>query len=226
VSGVLLIEDDAELRRALRLSLEDVGFTVHEAATGAQGISGVRTLDPDVVLLDLRLPDLHGFDVCRELRAQGPVPIIIVTAHDDPHDLVAGLEAGADDYVTKPVHSKGLTARIRALLRRVALDTSPEPVVRLGPVEVNRAEGVVRRDGEPLALTKTEYRLLCAFLDRPSQVLSRVDLLRDVWGYEYAGDGRLVDSHIRRLRTKVERDPERPDLIVTVRGLGYRLDPP
>ena len=162
------------------------------------------------MLLDLRLPDLSGFEVCRRMRARSLVPIIVVTAQDDTHDLVASLEAGADDFVTKPVVTKALSARIRALLRRAGYqDADPAAVRRFGDLEVRETEGVVLRHGEPLSLTKTEFLLLCEFANHPNQVLSRDQLLERVWGYEYLGDGRLVDAHIRRLRQKIEADPDR-----------------
>ena len=177
------------------------------------------------MLLDLRLPDISGFEVCRTLRKSSIVPIIIVTAQTDTYDLVAGLEAGADDYVTKPVVPKELAARIRAALRRVQLHesaTSP-PATRFGDVELRREQGIALKHGEELNLTKTEFRLLCEFADHAGMVLSRDQLLERVWGYEYLGDSRLVDAHVRRLRVKIEDHPDDPKLIVTARGIGYRL---
>jgi DNA-binding response OmpR family regulator len=225
VNTLLFIEDDDAIRLALRLALEDEGYAVIEAATGADGLSAFRANDVDLVLLDLRLPDLSGFDVCRALRAESIVPIIIITAQTDTHDMVAGLEAGADDYVTKPVVPKELAARIRALLRRVHLleaTTAVKPA-RFGDIELRREQGIVLKAGIELSLTKTEYRLLCEFADHVGAVLSRDQLLERVWGYEYLGDSRLVDAHVRRLRLKVEDQPDDPKLIVTVRGIGYRL---
>ncbi len=224
MNTLVLIEDDHEVREVLRLSLEDEGYEVVEAADRRTGLEQVATVAPDLVLLDLRLPDLSGFEVCRRLRARSLVPIIVVTAQDDTHDLVASLEAGADDFVTKPVVTKALSARIRALLRRAGyLDAEPVSVRRFGDIEVRETEGVVLRHGEPLSLTKTEFLLLCEFANHPNQVLSRDQLLERVWGYEYLGDGRLVDAHIRRLRQKIEADPDRATRLVTVRGLGYRF---
>ncbi|MBM3684886.1 MAG: response regulator transcription factor [Actinobacteria bacterium] len=223
VTRLLFIEDDAEVRTVLRLALEDEGYEVTEAADGTSGLRAFDARPPDLVLLDLRLPDVRGLDVCRELRSRSAVPIIIVTAQTDTHDLVAGLEAGADDYVTKPVVPKALAARIRALLRRVA---RAEParaadVVRIGDLEVRESEAVVLRGGVPVDLTKTEFRLLCEFVAHTNVVLSRDQLLENVWGYEHLGDTRLVDAHVSRLRSKVERDGAQ--LIQTVRGLGYKL---
>jgi DNA-binding response OmpR family regulator len=225
MNTLLFIEDDDAIRLALRLALEDEGYQVVEAVNGADGLTAFRANEIDLVLLDLRLPDLSGFDVCRALRADSIVPIIIITAQTDTHDMVAGLEAGADDYVTKPVVPKELAARIRALLRRVHLleATAASRPARFGDVELRREQGIVLKAGEELSLTKTEFRLLCEFADHAGAVLSRDQLLERVWGYEYLGDSRLVDAHVRRLRLKVEDQPDDPKLIVTVRGIGYRL---
>lgn len=222
---LLFIEDDDAIRLALSLALEDEGYQVVQARNGAEGLTAFDDGTIDLVLLDLRLPDLSGFDVCRELRSRSIVPIIIITAQTDTHDMVAGLEAGADDYVTKPVVPKELAARIRAMMRRVQLleATAATRSTRFGDVELRREQGIVLKGGVELSLTKTEFRLLCEFADHPGAVLSRDQLLERVWGYEYLGDSRLVDAHVRRLRVKVEDQPDDPKLIVTVRGLGYRL---
>ena len=170
---------------------------------------------------------MSGFDVCRALRAASIVPIIIITAQTDTYDLVAGLEAGADDYITKPVVPKELAARIRALLRRVQLrETSATPrPTRVGDVELRREQGIVLKAGAEVSLTKTEFRLLCELAASPGKVRSREELLESVWDYDYFGDGRLVDVQVRRLRAKIEPDPAQPRHIVTVRGLGYKLVP-
>ena len=225
MNTLLFIEDDDGIRLALRLALEDEGYVVHEAGSGQAGLDAFREHDVDLVLLDLRLPDMSGFDVCRTIRGGSIVPIIIITAQTDTYDMVAGLEAGADDYVTKPVIPKELAARIRALLRRVHLQevTTPQRSARFGDLELRREQGIVLKGGEEISLTKTEYRLLCEFSDHAGAVLSRDQLLERVWGYEYLGDSRLVDAHVRRLRLKVEDHPDDPKLIVTVRGIGYRL---
>lgn len=226
VHRLLFIEDDADIRAALGLVLEDEGYEVIEASTGEEGVARFVADAPDLVLLDVRLPDVSGFEVCRRLRARSVTPIIMVTAQTDTHDLVAGLEAGADDYVTKPVVAKELSARIRAALRRTTLHqvVGDEPLVRFGDVVVNRAAGTVTKRGDELSLTKTEFRLMVEFADHPNMVLSRDQLLERVWGYDYLGDSRLVDAHIRRLRVKIEDKPEEPRLLLTVRGLGYRMN--
>ncbi len=223
---LLFIEDDQHIRAALKLALEDEGYEIIEAADGLKGLSAFDSTSIDLVLLDLRLPDLSGFEVCRMLRAKSLVPIIIVTAQTDTHDLVAGLEAGADDYVTKPVVAKELAARIRAALRRTNLLTTAGSTIErfiVGEIEFRPHQGIVLKNGDELPLTKTEYRLLQVFFENQNNVLSRDQLLEIVWGYEYLGDSRLVDAHIRRLRVKIEHSPDNPKIIVTVRGTGYRL---
>ena len=222
--SILFIEDDDQIRLALSMALEDEGYSVTQAENGTAGLAAFDSGDVDLVLLDLRLPDLSGFEVCRKIRTHSIVPIIIVTAQTDTHDLVAGLEAGADDYVTKPIVAKELAARIRALLRRVQLHETTQPkAVRIADLELRREQGLVLKGGKEVNLTKTEFRLLCEFADHPGSVLSRDQLLERVWGYEYLGDSRLVDAHVRRLRVKVEDQPDEPTIILTVRGLGYRI---
>ena len=228
MNSLLFIEDDDGIRTALKLALEDEGYAVREAPDGRTGLALFAEHEPDLVLLDLRLPDLSGFDVCRQVRTSSIVPIIIVTAQTDTYDLVAGLEAGADDYVTKPVVPKELAARIRAALRRVHLRESTlasTAISRFGDVELRREQGIVLKGGVELNLTKTEFRLLCEFADHANMVLSRDQLLERVWGYEYLGDSRLVDAHVRRLRVKIEDHADDPKIIVTARGIGYRLLP-
>jgi DNA-binding response OmpR family regulator len=223
--SILFIEDDDHIRLALSMALEDEGYDVTQAANGSSGLALFDERDFDLVLLDLRLPDLSGFDVCRSIRAKSIVPIIVVTAQTDTHDLVAGLEAGADDYVTKPVVAKELAARIRAHLRRVQLHEHPSlpKAAKFGDIELRREQGIVLKGGKEISLTKTEFRLLSEFADHIGSVLSRDQLLERVWGYEYLGDSRLVDAHVRRLRVKIEDQPDEPTHILTVRGLGYRL---
>jgi DNA-binding response OmpR family regulator len=221
---VLLVEDDARVRRVLRLALEDEGFEVVEAGDGQQCLTQLAGVDPDVVLLDLMLPDTDGFSVCREIRRSSSVPVIMVTARTDSHDVVAGLESGADDYMTKPLVARELTARIRAMLRRVepAVDQRPRRIV-VDDVAIGLDDGVVTRDGRRISLTRTEFRLLVELAVADGRICSREDLLDRVWGYGYFGDSRIVDVHVRRLRQRIEPDPANPRYVVTARGLGYRL---
>ena len=222
---VLLIEDDERIRTAMRMALEHEGHKVEEAASGEEGLRIFADQATDVVLIDLMLPGVDGFEVCRALRRTSDVPIIMVTARADSHDVVAGLEAGADDYLTKPFVPKELSARIRALMRRVRSERPVPARLAFGQVVVLPDEGVTRRAGEEVHLTKTEFQLLCELAANPNRVLPREELLERVWGYDYFGDGRLVDVHVRRLRTKIEEDPADPRHIVTVRGMGYKLIP-
>jgi DNA-binding response OmpR family regulator len=205
------------------MALEDEGWEVVEAESGEDALVAFGGGPADVVLIDLMLPGMDGFEVCRAIRKSSDVPIVMVTARADTHDVVAGLEAGADDYVTKPFQPKELSARIRALLRRARPAEPGRAHLRFGDLEVVPDEGVVRRDGDEVHLTKTEFRLLCELASAPGRVFSREQLLERVWGYDYFGDGRLVDVHVRRLRTKVEVDAANPRHVVTVRGLGYKL---
>ncbi|MGY1717436.1 response regulator [Blastococcus sp. SYSU DS0552] len=220
--SVLIIEDDPRIRRMLQMTLQREGLEVTEAGSGEDGLARLGERSFDVILLDLMLPGKDGFEVCREIRRSSNTPVIMVTARSDSHDVVAGLEAGADDYVSKPFVVKELSARIRALARRTR---APEPRARLtvGDVEISPAEGTVARNGQLLNLTRTEFRLLCELAAEPGRVLSREELLERVWGYDYFGDSRLVDVHIRRLRKKIEPDPGNPTLVTTVRGMGYRV---
>ena len=220
---ILSVEDDERIRTAVRLALEDEGWTVDEAENGEEALAAFAQRPTDVVLIDIMLPDIDGFEVCRAIRRTSDVPIVMVTARDDTHDVVAGLEAGADDYLTKPFAPKELSARIRALLRRARATDPASPHLRFGDLEIIPDEGVVRRDGEEAHLTKTEFKLLVELASSPGKVFSRETLLDKVWGYDYFADGRLVDVHVRRLRTKVENDPANPRHVVTVRGLGYKL---
>jgi DNA-binding response OmpR family regulator len=223
-SRILLVDDDERIRASMRLVLEDEGYAVEEAASGEAALATFSRAPADLVLIDLMLPGMDGFETCRTLRRSSDVPVIMVTARNDTYDVVAGLEAGADDYVTKPFVAKELAARIRALLRRARTSTeAPNPVLRVGDLEILPDAGEVRRGGEVVHLTRTEFRLLCELASSPGRVFSRELLLERVWGYDYFGDGRLVDVHVRRLRTKVEGDPARPRHVVTVRGLGYKL---
>ena len=221
----MTVEDDERIRAAVKLALEDEGWSVEESESGEDALERFARTPCDVVLIDIMLPGMDGFEVCRSIRRTSDVPIVMVTARDDTHDIVAGLEAGADDYLTKPFAPKELSARIRALLRRVRSSDSSATHLRFGDLEIIPDEGVVRRGTDEVHLTKTEFRLLCELASGPGRVFSREVLLERVWGYGYFGDGRLVDVHVRRLRTKIEVDPANPRHVVTVRGLGYKLQP-
>jgi DNA-binding response OmpR family regulator len=222
---ILTVEDDERIRTAVKMALEDEGWEVEEADTGEEALQAFTRLPADVVLIDIMLPGIDGFDVCRAIRRVSDVPIVMVTARADTHDVVAGLEAGADDYLTKPFAPKELSARIRALLRRARPAEVGVTHLRFGDLEIVPDEGVVLREGVELHLTKTEFRLLVELASAPGRIFSRESLLEKIWSYGYFGDGRLVDVHVRRLRMKVERDPANPRHVITVRGLGYKLQP-
>ena len=221
--SVLTVEDDERIRASVKLALEDEGWTVYEASSGEEAIEVFQRTTTDVVLIDIMLPGIDGFELCRNIRKLSDVPVVMVTARADTHDVVAGLEAGADDYLTKPFAPKELAARIRALLRRAKPSATGHSKLQFGNLEIIPDEGKVLLEHNEVVLTKTEFRLLCELAHDPGGVFSRELLLDKVWGYGYFGDGRLVDVHIRRLRMKIEVDPANPTHVVTVRGLGYRL---
>lgn len=222
-----MIEDDDRIRLSLVLALEDEGYDARGAVNAEEGLVAQRTEPADVVLVDLMLPGMDGFECIRELRRDDDVPIVVVSARDDTHDIVAALEAGADDYVVKPIAVKELTARLRALRRRArsvsqsGSQAAPTTLV-FGDLEIVPSGGEVRLGGEAVALTHTEFRLLCELANHPGQVLSRQQLLQRVWEYDF-GDERLVDVHVGRLRQKIEADSRTPRHLVTVRGMGYKL---
>jgi DNA-binding response OmpR family regulator len=223
MTAVLVIEDDDRIRLSLVLALEDEGYTVSGAATAEEGIMRQRREPSDTVLVDLMLPGIDGFECIRQLRRNDDVPIVVVSARDDTHDIVAALEAGADDYVVKPVAVKELSARLRALRRRArAAVTAEVPGLVFGDLIVRPEGGEVTVRGKQVPVTRTEFRLLCELAEHPGRVLSRQQLLQRVWEYE-TGDERLVDVHVGRLRTKIEDDSSDPRHLVTVRGLGYKL---
>ena len=222
---MLIVEDDERIRLSLQLVLEDEGHAVQLAGSAEAGLEAIARQPADVVIVDLMLPGMDGFELCRRLRARSDVPILILTARSDSHDVVAGLEAGADDYVVKPAVPKELSARVRALLRRATRSDTGTANPTFGDIEVVPDAGTVRVGGADVSLTKTEFKLLCELAQNPGRLLTREVLLDRVWGYGYFGDGRLVDVHVRRLRTKVEKNPTHPRHIVTVRGLGYKLEP-
>ena len=223
-TSALLVEDDAGIREALTLALTDEDIEVVAAVSGEQALALTERTMVDVVLLDLMLPGIDGLTVCRTLRERGELPIIIITARSDTADVIKGLEAGADDYMTKPLVASELAARIRALLRRRApLGAGQRERLLIENLEVLPEYGLVRRDGLDVHLTRTELRLLLEIAGARGRIVTREELLARVWGYDYFGDTRLLDVHIRRLRRKVERNPDRPAVILTVRGVGYRL---
>jgi two-component system, OmpR family, response regulator MtrA len=223
MSTVLLVEDDPAARQGLELALRRLGYGVRAAATGEAAVDGLGEGPVDVVVLDVMLPGVDGFEVCRRLRRDSDVPVIMLTARGDDFDIVAGLEAGADDYVVKPVEPRVLDARIRAVLRRMARAGSPAETY--GDLVIDRSSLIVRRAGREVSLTPTELRLLLVLSGSPRQVFSREQLLDLVWEHDYLGDSRLVDACVQRLRAKIETGTAEPRYIQTVRGFGYRFGP-
>jgi two-component system response regulator MtrA len=217
---VLVVDDDAALAEMLTIVLRNEGFEPRVCPTGDRAISDFREFRPDVVLLDLMLPGKDGIDVCREIRMESGVPIVMLTAKSDTIDVVVGLESGADDYVVKPFKPKELVARLRARVRRHE-ETGPETLT-IGDLSIDVAGHSVTRGGQPIALTPLEFDLLVCLARKPWQVFTREVLLEQVWGYRHAADTRLVNVHVQRLRSKVEHDPENPKVVVTVRGVGYK----
>jgi two-component system response regulator MtrA len=220
---VLVVDDDTALAEMLGIVLRGEGFDTSFCADGSLALEAFRTSRPDLVLLDVMLPGRDGIEVCRQIRAESGVPIVMLTAKTDTVDVVLGLESGADDYVVKPFKPKELVARVRARLRRTD-DPAPE-VLEIGDLSIDVAGHSVRRDGQVIGLTPLEFDLLVALARKPWQVFTREVLLEQVWGYRHAADTRLVNVHVQRLRSKVERDPERPEIVVTVRGVGYKAGP-
>ncbi|WP_115726971.1 MtrAB system response regulator MtrA [Actinomyces culturomici] len=219
-SRILVVDDDVALAEMIGIVLEAEGFGVASCPDGAEALDAFHRETPDLVLLDLMLPGLDGIEVCRLIRRESDVPIVMLTARTDTSDVVSGLEAGADDYVPKPFKPKELVARIRARLRGRE-DSGDERLV-LGDVVVDVPGHVVHRGGELIPLTPLEFDLLVALGRAPWKVFSREELLEKVWGYRHAADTRLVNVHVQRLRSKIERDPEKPEIVITVRGVGYR----
>jgi two-component system response regulator MtrA len=217
---VLVVDDDASLAEMLTIVLRQEGFDSRMCGRGDLAIDEFRDYKPDVVLLDLMLPGKDGIDVCKEIRAESGVPIVMLTAKGDTVDVVVGLESGADDYVVKPFKPKELVARIRARVRR--FDTSSVESLTIGDLSIDVAGHAVSRHGEPISLTPLEFDLLLCLARKPWQVFTREVLLEQVWGYRHAADTRLVNVHVQRLRSKVEHDPEHPEIVVTVRGVGYK----
>jgi DNA-binding response OmpR family regulator len=220
---VLLVEDDPSIREVAALGLTQAGFRVSATADGREGLLRSRDGPFDLIVLDVMLPSMDGFEVCREIRKRSQVPILMLTARSDTIDVVVGLESGADDYLTKPFEMPELVARARALLRRSS-SAPVDTVIELGDVRIDPASFAVQKGGEAVPVTATEFRLLLEMARRPGQVFTREVLLDRVWNYDYLGDSRLVDVAVQRLRAKIEADPARPRLLVTVRGVGYRIE--
>jgi two-component system response regulator MtrA len=222
---VLLVEDDASIREVAMLGLQQAGLRVSAVGDGREGLARFREGGYDLVVLDVMLPSLDGFEVCREIRRESATPIVMLTARSELHDVVVGLELGADDYVTKPFELPELVARIKAVLRRAGPAAGDgDATINAGGLEIDPAGFSVRKGDEELNLTATEFRLLHELARRPKQVFTRDLLLELVWNYDYLGDSRLVDAAVQRLRAKIEDDPKQPELIRTVRGVGYRFD--
>ena len=217
---VLVVDDDAALAEMLTIVLRNEGFEPKVCPTGDQALADFRGFRPDVVLLDLMLPGKDGIDVCKELRAESGVPIVMLTAKSDTIDVVVGLESGADDYVVKPFKPKELVARVRARVRR--FEEPGQEALSIGDLSIDVAGHRVTRGDTPISLTPLEFDLLVCLARKPWQVFTREVLLEQVWGYRHAADTRLVNVHVQRLRSKVEHDPENPEIVVTVRGVGYK----
>ena len=221
---VLVVDDDAALAEMLSIVLRQEGFDSQTVGRGDQALGAFRDYRPDVVLLDLMLPGRDGIDVCKEIRAESGVPIVMLTAKGDTVDIVVGLESGADDYVVKPFKPKELVARIRARVRRKEQNDAggQQEALSIGDLEIDVDGHSVSRAGQPISLTPLEFDLLLCLARTPWQVFTREMLLEKVWGYRHAADTRLVNVHVQRLRSKVEHDPEHPEIVVTVRGVGYK----
>jgi two-component system response regulator MtrA len=220
MTRVLVVEDEESFSDALSYMLRREGYEVEVAATGLDALQTFDRTGADLVLLDLMLPGLDGIEVCRRIRSESDVPIVMLTAKSDTSDVVRGLESGADDYVPKPFKPAELVARVRARLRPGEAKT-PE-TLRIGDVTIDVAGHTVKRGEAPIALTPLEFDLLVALARKPWQVFTREVLLEQVWGYRHAADTRLVNVHVQRLRSKIERDPEAPEIVLTVRGVGYK----
>jgi two-component system response regulator MtrA len=224
-ANILLVEDDRSIREVVELGLKRAGYAVTPVGDGREAVERFRAGGHEAIVLDVMLPSMDGLEVCREIRRTSQVPIIMLTARAETPDIVAGLELGADDYVTKPFEVPELVARLRSVLRR-AQPNSQAVARRVGDLQIDEEAFEARRDGMVLPLTATEFRLLAELARRPGRVFTRELLLETVWGYGYLGDSRLVDVAVQRLRAKAEDDPAHPTLIVTVRGVGYKLQEP
>ena len=218
---LLVVDDEFNILELLATSLRFAGFEVVTAGNGREAIEKAENEQPDLIVLDVMMPGMDGFDVCRAIRRVSDAPIVMLTARSDTSDVVTGLEAGADDYVPKPFKPKELVARVRARLRGRE-DSQADEGLTLQDLSIDVSGHIVKREGRVIALTPLEFDLLVTLARSPWKVFSREELLEQVWGYRHAADTRLVNVHVQRLRSKIERDPERPELVVTVRGVGYR----
>lgn len=217
---ILVVDDDTPLAEMIGIVLESEGYDPEYCSDGAAALTKFRELDPDLVLLDVMLPGVDGIEICKRIRAESGVPIIMLTAKADTSDIVRGLEVGADDYIVKPFNPKELVARIKTRLRGNQSE-SPD-LIRVGDITMNVAAHEVLRGDEPINLTPLEFDLLLTLASKPQKVFTREELLEQVWGYQYKSDTRLVNVHVQRLRSKVELDPDQPKIVTTVRGVGYR----
>ena len=220
---ILVVDDDPAISEMLTIVLEGEGFDPVPVMDGMEAIDAFESEQPDLILLDLMLPGMNGVDICRAIRKQSTVPIVMLTAKTDTVDVVVGLESGADDYITKPFKPQELVARIRARLRRP--DSEAVEILEVADLVIDVSQHIVRRGTEEIALTPLEFDLLVELARKPRQVFSREELLEKVWGYRHSSDTRLVNVHIQRLRAKIEKDPENPQIVVTVRGVGYKTGP-
>jgi two-component system response regulator MtrA len=217
---IMVVDDDQDLAEMLGIVLNGSGFEVDLINNGDGVMDMFRANPPDLVLLDVMLPGIDGIEVCRQIRRESMVPIVMLTAKGDTHDVVLGLEAGADDYMVKPFNPSELVARLKVRLRRSATEVGSS--LRIGDLAIDQVAHTIARDGRSIPLTRLEFDLLVALAKEPGRVFSREALLNEVWGYQHATDTRLVNVHVQRLRSKIERDPDNPELILTVRGVGYK----
>ncbi|WP_394281300.1 MtrAB system response regulator MtrA [Corynebacterium sp.] len=221
---ILVVDDDPAISEMLSIVLEAEGLDPVVVNDGNEAVPAFREHDPDLILLDLMLPGMNGVDICKAIRAESAVPIVMLTAKTDTVDVVLGLESGADDYITKPFKPKELVARIRARLRRN--DEEPSEIIEVGDLTIDVPQHMVKRGDEEISLTPLEFDLLLELARKPKQVHTREELLESVWGYRHASDTRLVNVHVQRLRSKIEKDPEDPQIVLTVRGVGYKTGNP
>lgn len=220
---VLVVEDEAEIADVIRQYLERDGYRVAVCGDGGQALAEYGRLRPDLILLDVLLPGVDGYEVCRRIRAQGATPVIMLTARDEEQDKLVGLALGADDYITKPFSPREVVARVRAVLRRAHNGGDPVPMVRIHDLEIDAERHVVHRGGAPVVLTPTEFKLLQTLAGHPGRAFTRLQLIDQVQGVAFEGYERTVDAHVKNLRQKLEPDPRRPRYVLTVHGIGYRL---